>query len=223
MFPIRDHNPSHKLPLLTLLIIGLNIFVFFLELTTPNLDSFISQYALTPSRINFLDFTSLFPFISSMFLHGGWLHIISNMWFLWIFGDNVEATLSQIGFVVFYLFAGICGSLLQYIINPSSSIPMLGASGAIAGVLGFYMTVFPHAKVETLVASFGGFWQTVNLPANFMLFYWFAMQLLGGVGSFVTLDSQGGGVAFFAHIGGFAAGFIVGKIVSSQISWRRVE
>src|SRR3989344_8128485 len=151
MFPIRDQHPSHKFPLVTILLIAINCVVFFLELTAPDPEVFINQFALTPAAINFLNPTTLVSFLTSMFLHGGWLHILSNMWFLWIFGDNVEATLGSLGFLFFYLFTGLAASLLQYFIDPTSAIPVLGASGAIAGVLGSYLVLFPRAQIETLI------------------------------------------------------------------------
>lgn len=223
MFPIRDHNPSHKFPLLTIGIIAINTYLFFLELTAPDLDAFIYQYALVPKTIDLLNPVTLWPFVSSMFLHGGWLHILSNMWFLWIFGDNIEATLGHLKFIVFYLLTGFAAGLTQYLIDPSSTIPILGASGAIAGVLGGYLVLFPQAKIETLVTSFGGFLTTVNLPAYFMLFYWFATQLFAGVGSVAVGLHNQGGVAFFAHAGGFAAGWLIMKLIRPTQTWVRTE
>src|SRR3989338_2746659 len=135
MFPIRDHNPSNRTPFITWLIIAITSHVFYLEITAPDLEVFIRQYALIPAQINFLNPSTLLPFFYSIFLHGGWLHIISNMWFLWIFGDNVEATLGHIKYIFFYIISGLAAGLLQYIISTFANIPMLGASGAIAGVL----------------------------------------------------------------------------------------
>lgn len=222
MFPIRDHNHSHKFPLVTLFIIALNALFFFVELTSPDLEAFLYEYALVPSKINFFDPLTLWPFISSMFLHGGWLHILSNMWFLWIFGDNLEATLGHVKYLAFYLVTGIIAGLAQYLIDPPSSIPVLGASGAIAGVLGGYLVLFPHAKIESLV-TFGIFISRINVPASLMLIYWFVTQLFSGVGSVAAGIHDQGGVAFFAHAGGFAAGWVLMHFLKPLVSWRRLE
>lgn len=222
MFPIRDHNHSHRFPIITVLIILLNAVLFFIELSTPDLDAFLYNYALVPSKILLTDPFSWWPFVSSMFLHGGWLHILSNMWFLWIFGDNIEATLGHVKYLLFYLFTGIIAGLAQYFVDPTSTIPMLGASGAIAGVLGGYLVLFPHAKIETL-ATLGMFVSRINVPASIMLIYWFATQIFSGVGSIAVGTHEQGGVAFFAHAGGFAAGWLVMQIVKPALTWRRVE
>lgn len=223
MFPIRDHNPSHKIPFFTILIIIINALVFLWEITSPNLDEFIKFYALVPAQINFLQFETLTSFITSMFLHGGWLHIISNMWFLWIFGDNVEANLGHIKYIIFYLISGIAAAFIQYLIDPASTIPVLGASGAIAGVLGGYLVLFPHAKIETFV-TFGFYLSRLNVPASIMLFYWFITQLFSGIGSVAVGIHNQGGVAFFAHIGGFAAGYLITKLfIKPNLNFYRIE
>lgn len=223
MFPFRDHNPSHKFPFITILIILTNAYFFFLELTSPDIEAFIVQYALVPERIHLVNPLTLWPFISSMFLHGGWLHILSNMWFLWIFGDNIEATLGHFRFLSFYLVTGLAAGFTQYMIDPASSIPVIGASGAIAGVLGGYLVLFPHAKIETLVTTFGGFMTSVNVPASLMLVYWFVTQLFSGVGSVAIGAHTQGGVAFFAHAGGFAAGWILMTLFKPALKWVRVQ
>lgn len=222
MFPIRDHNHSNRFPLITISIIALNAALFFIELTTGDLEAFLYTYALVPSKISLVDPFSWWPFVSSMFLHGGWLHILSNMWFLWIFGDNIEATLGHIKYLLFYLFTGILAGLAQYFVDPASSIPMLGASGAIAGVLGGYLVLFPHAKIET-IATLGMHMSRINVPASVMLVYWFATQIFSGVGSIAVGTHEQGGVAFFAHAGGFAAGWLVMQVVKPALSWRRIE
>jgi len=206
MFPIRDHNPSDRLPIITVLLILLTVFVFYVQITAADFEGFILQYALVPSSIDLLQPVTLLPFIYSIFMHGGWLHIISNMWFLWIFGDNVEAMLGHVPYALFYLFCGVAAGVTQYLFSTSSDIPMLGASGAVAGVLGAYMAYFPHNKVDTLIVGFVGFMHKVQVPASLMLGYWFIIQLFSGVGSF---GAEGGGVAWWAHIGGFAAGWIL--------------
>jgi len=207
MFPIRDHNPSRKFPFVNLLIIGITTYVFLLEITAPSLEVFISQYALIPSQVNLGILSTFLPFIYSMFLHGSWLHIISNMWFLWIFGDNIESHLGHSIYLIFYLVSGLAAGLLQFLFSLQSSIPTLGASGAVSGILGAYIVLYPRHKIDTLVFTFGGFLQQIELPASFMLGYWFVIQLLSGIGSLGFMGE--GGVAWWAHIGGFAAGFLL--------------
>ncbi len=145
------------------------------------------------------------------------------MWFLWIFGDNIEASLGHVKFLLFYLVTGVAAGLTQYFISPSSVIPVLGASGAIAGVLGGYLVLYPHAKIETLVTTFGGFMSTINIPASFMLIYWFVTQLFSGVGSVAIGTQTQGGIAFFAHAGGFAAGWILMRMVKPYLAQVRIE
>lgn len=210
MIPLRDSHPSNIFPFWVLTIITLNVYVFFLELTSLNPDLFIAEYALIPTLVDFLNFNTLIPFITSQFLHGGFVHIVSNMLFLWVFGDNVEGRMGFLLFPFFYLGAGVAGGLAQYILDPSSPIPMIGASGAIAGVLGAYFTLFGHHTVKTLVPLFG-FFSVINIPASFMLFYWFVTQLFSGTAS-ITTTSETGGVAFFAHAGGFIFGWVVGSL-----------
>lgn len=211
MFPIRDHNPSERFPIINLLIILVTSYVFFLEITAVNLEAFIETYALVPARVDIGNLRTLIPFINSMFMHGGWLHIISNLWFLWIFGDNIEAKLGHIKYLIFYLATGLFAAFAQYILMSNSTIPTLGASGAIAGVLGAYLVLYPKHKIDTLIIAFGGFMQKVQLPASFMLGYWFVIQLFSGIGSLGFMES--GGVAWWAHIGGFAAGFLLIRIL----------
>lgn len=210
MFPISDTRTSGRFPFWVFLFISINIFVFIIEFSAPNLNQIISQYALIPSQLNFLKIESLTPFITSQFLHGGFMHILSNMWFLWIFGDNVEEKFGSLLFPIFYLLSGIAGGLAQYLLNPQSDIPMLGASGAIAGVLGAYMSFFPKHTIKTLIPIFG-FFTTANIPASVMLFYWFFTQLFSGTATIIASTESLGGIAFFAHVGGFAAGFILAR------------
>ncbi len=207
MFPIRDHNPSFRFPFITILIIIFTCCVFLLQLLSPDPEIFVQTYALIPSEINFLYLPSLVPFITSIFLHGGWLHLISNMWFLWIFGDNVEAKLGHLSFLLFYFLTGFFAGFVQYMLEIKSQIPMLGASGAIAGVLGAYLVLFPKNRIDTLILSFGGFLTKVQIPASVMLGYWFITQLFSGVGSISS--SIFGGVAWWAHISGFAFGWLL--------------
>ena len=206
MFPIRDHNPSESFPIITILIVIVTSFAFYLQLTAPDFEGFIMQYALVPSSVDITRLETLLPFIYSIFMHGGWLHIISNMWFLWIFGDNIEAVLGHVSYLFFYLFCGLAAGFTQYLFSAGSDIPMLGASGAVAGVLGAYLLLFPRHKIDTLMIMFGGFMQRIQVPASFMLGYWFIIQVLSGVGSF---GFEGAGVAWWAHVGGFATGWVL--------------
>src|SRR3989344_3984455 len=210
MIPLRDSHPAGRFPFWTIIIISLNIFFFYLEITSVNIEAFIAQFALIPSLVDFSNLETLKPFITSQFLHAGLLHIGSNMLFLWIFGDNVEARFGFFVFPVIYLLSGATGGYLQYIMMPESSIPMLGASGAVAGVLGAYFVYFPNHNVKTLIPVFG-FPTVMEIPASIMLIYWFFTQLFSGFASVSTTTAEIGGVAFFAHIGGFATGWVFAK------------
>lgn len=210
MFPIRDTQNSNSFPFINLLLIIANIYVFYLELTTPSLEIFVGQYALTPRNINFSTVESLQPFVTSMFLHAGFLHILSNMWFLWIFGDNVEGKIGHIKYLAFYLFCGVSASFAQYLFIPNSIAPMLGASGAIAGVLGAYLKNFPRNSIDTIVPIFG-FPAVIAIPASLMLIYWFFIQAFNGVASIAIETAAFGGIAYLAHAGGFATGFLTNR------------
>lgn len=211
MFPLYDSIQSYKTPLITWFIIAANIVIFWLELSGG--EQFIMRYGLVPSQVSAGDVATWYSFFTSMFLHGGWFHLFSNMWFLRIFGDNVEAAFGSIRYLLFYLIAGIIAGFVQYIAAPESTIPMIGASGAIAGVLGAYVILFSHARISSLV--FLGFYITVlEIPAVIYLPYWFLLQLLSGVGqvSAGTIATSGG-VAFLAHAGGFIAGVIAAILI----------
>ena len=202
LFPYKDDNPSILYPFTTYIIIGLNVFVFLVQfyISGNNQDlarNIIYEFGLVPSRFN------LISVVTSMFLHCGLYHIIGNMWFLYIFGDNVESILGHIRFIYFYIFCGAGAAILQFIVEPTSIIPMVGASGAISGVLGAYMIKFPKAKVH-VIAVVIFFITTFIVPAQVVLGVWFIMQLSGGLGS-LGIDTTGG-VAWFAHIGGFICG-----------------
>lgn len=211
MIPISDSIKSRSFPLINVGLILLTIYAFFLQITALNPEGFIMQYALVPANVNLSDYTTWIPFITSIFLHGGILHIASNMLFLWVFGDNVEGFLGKIQYLFLYLASGIVGGFTQYILMSDSAIPMLGASGAVAGSLGAYFVLLPHSRIKTLVPFFG-FLTFVNIPARFMLGYWIVLQVLSGA---VTIPggSETGGVAFFAHIGGFFTGYLLAKIL----------
>lgn len=214
MIPLRDSDSPGIFPFWVFAIIAANIYIFFLQITTSNPEVLINQYALIPSSISFSNPITLLPFITSQFLHGGLLHILSNMWFLWIFGDNVEGRSGKLLFPLLYLVSGAVGAFAQYIFMPNSNIPMLGASGAIAGVLGAYFAWFPHHRVQTLLPLFVIF-TVVEIPAFFILLYWLVTQILAGVGN-LNPGQDIGGVAYFAHIGGFITGYIVAKLLSTK-------
>ncbi len=209
MFPISDSVSSKKFPFVNLGLILLTCYVFYLQLNNP--EAFTYSYALVPSSVRFTDYTTLIQFVTSIFLHGGWLHIISNMWFLWIFGDNVEGSLGHFWYLILYLASGVIGGLAQYLFMPDSNIPMLGASGAVAGALGAYFLLFPHHKIKTLLPILG-FITFTNVSAYIMLGYWFVLQVFSGAMSIPGSRIDEGGVAFWAHVGGFVAGLIIGKI-----------
>lgn len=209
MIPIRDDNPSRKTPIITYLIIFFNSIVFISMLGMPEstLDNFYKKYALIPAEIT--SGQMFYPLITSMFLHGSFGHIIGNMLFLNIFGDNIEAAFGKIKYLFFYLICGLGASFLQILTDPSSTIPNLGASGAIAGVMGGYLVLFPKNRIDVLF-SYGFSAKEESVPAYFMLFYWFLAQVFSGVGSLALASLSG--IAFFAHIGGFITGVVIAKI-----------
>lgn len=213
MIPLRDSVPLRTWPVVTWLLIGMNVWAFLNELLLgPELEAFVRTWGFVPARYFALgelhpeDWAGRYlPILTSMFLHGGWLHLAGNMWFLWIFGDNVEDMLGSIRFVFFYLFCGLAAGFTHFILDPSSSVPTIGASGAIAGVLGGYMLLFPGARVLTLV-PLGFFLRVMEIPAAVMIGLWFVIQLASGV---LTQGMEQGGVAWWAHVGGFVAGLVL--------------
>lgn len=213
MIPLRDRNPSGSFPFVTLFIIAACTLAFLYELAAgPNLKRVIYEYALIPGVVTHglesgkLGYgAAIAPFFTMMFLHGGWLHLIGNMWFLWIFGDNIEDTLGPFRYLFFYLTCGLVAGLTQFFTDPTSMIPALGASGAIAGVMAGYIVLFPGARILTLV-PLGFFLQVMELPAWAVLGIWFLIQALSG---FLTMGGAGGGVAWWAHVGGFVAGILL--------------
>jgi membrane associated rhomboid family serine protease len=206
MIPIRDHNPSGKTPFITYALITINtaIFIFMFSMPQAALETFIDNFALIPSLV--VSGQNTLSLLTSMFLHGGIGHLVGNMLFLNIFGDNLEDALGYIKFLIYYLVAGLGGSFLQILFDPHSTVPNLGASGAIAGVMGGYLLLFPRHRVDVLF-SFGFLLERVTVPAYTMLFYWFVAQLFYGVGSLALPGN--GGVAFFAHVGGFLTGYLL--------------
>jgi len=212
MIPIRDTIPSRSFPIVNTLLIAVNILVFFYELFLgSNLPRFINYYGLVPASFTTFEHADfrIYPLFPFMFLHSGWLHIIGNMLYLYIFGDNVEDRIGHFKYLFFYLITGLISACSQALLNLHSTIPMIGASGAIAGVLGAYILYFPRSKVVTLLPIFF-FIQIVEIPALAFLLFWFVIQFFSGVASLAVTQS-GGGVAFWAHIGGFVAGFILAR------------
>jgi membrane associated rhomboid family serine protease len=202
MFPIGDDNSSRRsVPVVTYVLIVLNVLFFFVELSGG--EAFIMQWAFVPSRFladPVADFPTLF---TSMFMHAGWVHLGGNMLYLWIFGDNVEDRFGKVSFLIFYTLSGLAATAAQLMFSLDSNIPNLGASGAIAGVLGAYMLLFPQSRVSVLQGQ-----RIIPVPALMVIGLWFILQLFSGIGS-ISETSDTGGVAFMAHIGGFVAGFLL--------------
>ena len=206
MFPVSDVIPSKTTPFVTVGLIILNslVFLYEIQLSRPELQLFVQTFGVVPADFTW---TSL---ISSMFLHEGWMHLIGNMLYLWIFGDNVEDQLGHFGFLVFYVAAGGAAALGQVMVSSGSTIPMIGASGAIAGVMGAYFVLYPHSRVLTVVFLLF-FMDMVEIPAIFFLGIWFIKELFSGVGS-LGAGAVNGGVAFWAHVAGFAFGATLGLV-----------
>jgi membrane associated rhomboid family serine protease len=224
MFPYRDDNPTLATPIVTLLLIGVNVVSWVVVQgmgAEPSLSRSVCELGLIPGEFLGLlpdGYTlpmspstacvvggegSLFTPLTSMFLHGGWFHLIGNMWFLWVFGNNVEDSMGHARYLLFYIFCGLGAAAAQTLVNPASPIPMVGASGAISGVMGAYIVLYPRVRVHMLV-FLGIFITRIVVPAYLMLGYWFLLQLIGG-----GLASGEGGVAFWAHAGGFVAGALL--------------
>ncbi len=203
MIPLRALLLRNSTPAITLAIIAVNVLCFLFEISQPMYlrDRFIEHYALIPDHLHL---TSLF---TSMFLHGGWLHLIGNMWFLWVFGSHIEDAMGSAKFLIFYLISGVASALVQTFANLGSPVPTIGASGAIAGVMGAFLILYPRVRIVTLVFIIVLI-TTIELPAAIMLIYWFGLQLLSGLGSLSNI-SQAQGIAWFAHVGGFLAGILL--------------
>jgi len=221
MIPLRDSTRSETYPFVTKTIIYLNVAVFLWELSLGRqLPQAFVHYAIIPARYVYPQeaaesfgafgnpIAALLPFATSMFLHGGWLHLLGNMWTLWIFGDNVEDRLGHGRFLFFYLGGGLAAGLVHVVTNGGSDVPTLGASGAIAAVMGAYFRFFPHARVEAIIPPFF-FGPTIVLPAVVFLGFWFLLQFFNGAFSLVSSRTQFGGIAWWAHVGGFAFGLVV--------------
>ena len=227
MIPLRDANPTRRTPVVTigLIIASVVVFAWELGLLTSGgieaLDGFIDRWGLVPAQLtqdietgSLLNLDTL-DLVTSQFLHGGFLHLLSNLLFLWIFGNNVEDRLGRIGFVAFYLAGGVVAGLTQVWTDPQSTVPMVGASGAIAATLGAYLILFPRARITSLV-FLGFFYQLIDVPAVIVLAFWFVLQLIDGL---VSLGADVD-IAFFAHIGGFVFGVVVAFVVRT-VSGRR--
>lgn len=212
MFPIGDDNSRRRRwPIVTIVFIIINALVFLLELQRG--DAFIAKWAFTPGQFRSDPSGEAVTLLTAMFMHGGWMHLGGNMLYLWIFGDNVEDRFGHVLYIVFYLLAGLAATFAQYLVNPSSMVPNLGASGAIAGVLGAYILMFPRARVDVLLGR-----QVVAMPAIIVLGFWIGLQLLSGVGS-ITASAQtadAGGVAYMAHVGGFFAGLALAFVLNNR-------
>jgi membrane associated rhomboid family serine protease len=240
MFPYKDENPTYLTPLVTLAVIAVNVAVWLLIQgagTLPALPRSVCELGLIPGellgRVPPGHSVPVGPGVAcviggqpnwvtpvtSMFLHGGWFHLLGNMWFLWVFGNNIEDAMGHVRFTVFYLVCGVLAAAAQVLADPSSPVPMVGASGAISGVMGAYLVLYPRVRVHTLV--FLGFFITRwTLPAYVMLLYWALIQLVGTLPSLVGVQA-GGGVAFMAHLGGFAAGLVLIKLFARPEFVRR--
>ncbi len=215
MFPLRDDNPTGSIPAITIALIVINTLVFLYQVSLGPQDgqAFVFQFGAIPAVL--VGTRSLparlevvppaLSLLTSMFLHGGWMHLIGNMWYLWIFGDNIEEALGKLRYLIFYLVAGLLAAITHVLTNPGSTLPTIGASGAISGVLGAYLLLYPRARVLTLI-TLGWFIRMVYIPAGFVLGFWFLWQLLSGS---LSGGQDGGGVAFWAHIGGFVAGMLL--------------
>jgi membrane associated rhomboid family serine protease len=224
MIPLRSSERTYSPATVTLLLILVNVLVFLFELMLPNevsydnpgglsLNRFILTYGIVPDRFH------VSSLITSMFIHGGFLHVAGNMWFLWIFGKGIEDLLGHARFLMFYLACGIVAGLAHILLNFYSPVPTVGASGAIAGVMGAYLIKFPHARIVTLVPLII-FITTLDLPAAFLLLYWFAIQFFSGVGSVGYSQVSKGDVAWFAHVGGFLAGMLLVMLIPNRQRFR---
>jgi len=219
MIPLRDVIPSRTTPVVTVTLIAINALVFLYEFSLgPDVNRFIIAFGLIPAAFSWV------TLVTSMFLHGGFLHFAGNMLYLWIFGDNVEDRMGHGRFLTFYLLCGTAAALAQTIMSPDSVVPMVGASGAIAGVMGAYFVMYPHSRIVTLIPIIV-FIQIIEVPAIFFLGIWFVMQFLSGVGSIASAASRqpAGGVAFWAHVAGFVAGvggvFLFRRPERQSVDW----
>ncbi len=225
MIPLKDLTPRRTFPTITLVLILINVAVFIYQITLPPhaAEVFVNTWAVVPARISLAlaghHYTlaqALIPLFTCMFLHGGWLHIIGNMWFLWVFGANVEDHMGSFAYLFFYLFCGIGSSIAQTAFSWGSHIPALGASGAISGVLGAYIVLFPSSQIYSLVTLFI-IWFRARIPAIVFIGLWFVLQALSAFGSLATTGHiEQGGVAWWAHVGGFVLGLALAKVMPQR-------
>jgi membrane associated rhomboid family serine protease len=223
VIPLRDANPTRRTPVVTVGLIVLCVVAFVIELGvlatdgSSGLTAFVVEHGVVPAELMGAVSGSGTPIgeaadiVTSMFLHAGWLHLAGNMLYLWIFGNNIEDRLGRLGFAAFYLAGGVAAALAQVAVDPRSEVPLVGASGAIAAILGAYLVLFPRARILSLV-FLGFFYQLIAVPAVLVLGFWFILQVIDGVTS-LGADTAEGGVAFFAHIGGFALGLVLGALI----------
>ena len=215
MIPLKDTIRSDSFPIVNILLIAVNAFMFLIEIWMgPHLQAFLQTFGVIPARYFALAHNDpaniaarFLPILVSMFLHGGWVHIIGNMWFLWIFGDNVEDRMGHLRYLIFYLLSGIGAALIHIYLNPASTVPTIGASGAISGVMGAYFLLFPTARIITLLPIFF-FVEIIELPAILFIGYWILLQFFGGAISLASAHISGG-IAWWAHVGGFATGMVL--------------
>jgi len=215
MIPLRSSERVYSRTAVTGTLIALNTIVFLYQNTLSyyRLDQFVTNWCIVPDDLR------LISLLTSMFLHGGWMHLLGNMLFLWVFGRNLEDLIGGSRFLIFYLVCGLVAGVVQVIANPYARVPTIGASGAIAGVMGAYLIKFPRSQIDTLVLLIV-FFTRVTIPAPFYLLFWFGMQFLNGLESIGQRSYTGGGVAVFAHIGGFIAGMVFIKLFPSRQRWR---
>jgi hypothetical protein len=228
MLPLRDNIPSRRFPIITVLLIVINVLAFLWELGLGRrLQDALLVLGIVPVRYTVAEIADLFtwreqlwPFLTSMFLHGGWTHLFGNMWTLWIFGDNVEDRLGHLRFLVFYLCGGVAAALLHIYTNPTSPVPTIGASGAIAAVMGGYFRLYPHARVEMVIPPFflGPYFV---VPAVVFLGWWFILQFFNGTLSLLSQPDAVGGIAWWAHIGGFVFGAMLCSVIKVKQFYRR--
>lgn len=222
MLPLRDENPTRTIPYVNYTLIAINILVFIFQVMLgSSQETFVYQFALIPAQVTSkLDFSDVFDIFTSMFMHAGLAHIGGNMLYLWIFGDNVEDAMGHGRYLFFYLFGGVAASVAHIVTNPGSQIPTVGASGAIAAVLGAYLVLYPQSRVMTLI-FLGYFIRMAMVPATIVLGLWFVLQLFQGVLTLGAADV--GGVAFWAHIGGFVAGLVLAKLLAKRVTERYIQ
>ncbi len=215
MIPLRSTERVYSRTTYTIALIAVNmaIFLYQASLDEASMNRFVERWGIVP------DLVRLITLLTSMFLHGGWMHVLGNMLFLWVFGRSVEDLVGGVRFLAFYILCGLIAAVVQVISNGYSPIPIIGASGAIAGVMGAYLLKFPRSRIITLVPLFV-FITTMEIPAVWLLVYWLVVQLFSGIGSLNRVDYTGGGVAWFAHVGGFLGGMLLIKLFPARPRWR---